>query len=310
MNSSGIKNQQAFGCSVRKGGWVAKKVRLPQRFLVLFLFFAITNCFSFSLSAQEEILIDGQPCDMDGTAKQADVAELNRHKNRYAAPGRTDFQTTVTLNALLKSGDPNAFSQEKATVVRGYVYNVMVGGVETCNCKTKDPQYRDTHIELTPDSVHTAARYRVIVEVTPRQRLMMANRGVDWSTQTLRKNLRGKWVEVAGWLTYDSEHETAAFANDPDDVVGEKNWRATCWEVHPVTYLKVIKRGAASSLPAIIREQAGKAKAKGGTERNLRTEATPGEETAPAPAQKNLWLVVGGLLLVFVVIFLLKNKRR
>jgi hypothetical protein len=310
MISSGIKNQQAFGCSFRKQGRVAKKAGVPEHFLISFLFFAIAHCFSFTHSAQEEILINGQPCDMDGNAKREDVAELNRHKNRYVAPGRTDFQTTVTLDALLKSDDPNSFSQEKATVLRGYVYNVMVGGVETCNCKTKETQYRDTHIELTPDSVHTAAQYRVIVEVTPRQRMMMANRGVDWSTTALRKNIKGRRVEVAGWLTYDSEHETAAYANDPDNAVGEKNWRATCWEVHPITYLKVIQKGANSPLSAIIREQAGEVKAKRDTERNMRTDTTPGDETPLPSSQTNVWLVIGGLLVFVVLFFLLKNKRR
>ena len=140
--------------------------------------------------------------------------------------------------------------------------------------------------------------------------MMMAKRGVDWSTPALRKNIKGRWVEVAGWLTYDSEHETAAYANDPDNAVGEKNWRATCWEVHPITYLKVIQKGASSSLPAIIREQAGEVKAKRGTERNLRTDATTSEETAPSSSQTNVWLVVGVLLLLTVIIFLVKNKRR
>ena len=39
------------------------------------------------------------------------------------------------------------------------------------------------------------------------------------------------------------EHEGAAFANDPNDEVGKLNWRATCWEIHPVTGIKLLDNG-------------------------------------------------------------------
>lgn len=308
MNSSGIKRLQAIRCFIQKGDRLRTTAVLANRWRLSFLLFAITNCLTLFLSAQEEILINGKPCDLDGNAKRADVARLNLHKNRYVAPAQADFQTTITLDALLNSGDPNQFSQEKAAVIRGYVYDIKMGGVETCNCKAREPQYRDTHIELTPDAAHTDPRYRVIVEVTPRQRMMMASRGVDWSTTALRKAYKGKWVEVAGWLTYDDEHETAAFANDPDNVIGERNWRATCWEVHPVTYIKPVKQGAASALSTILREQVGPVKTKRAAEQKPGTASEPAETKAPSSSGKTIWLVVGGLVVLVLVYFLLRKN--
>src|SRR5205823_13818512 len=118
--------------------------------------------------------------------------------------------------------------------------NVKPGGVETCNCRSKDPAFRDTHIELTPDVNLTDPQFRVIIEVTPRIREIMSKNNLDWSTGALKSTIKGKKVEVSGWLFYDSEHEDASFANDPEDHIGRLNWRGTCWEIHPVTNIKIL----------------------------------------------------------------------
>jgi hypothetical protein len=269
---------------------------------ILFLLLLLAVLPLFSLYAQDEITIDGQPCGMHGNAKNGEAYALNAYKNRYTAPAKSDFDLNATLANLLVSGDPNQFSQEKAAVVRGYVYDVKPGGVETCNCKTKDLQFRDTHIELTPDENKTGQENRLIVEVTPRLRALMQQKGEDWSTAALRRNIKGKWVEVAGWLTYDVEHETAAFANDPDNAIGQRNWRATVWEVHPITYLKVIDKGSASSLDDILREQAGT--------KNKQGETTNKKASAKSTlgGHSTLWLIGLGLLVLIAAYFLLKNK--
>jgi hypothetical protein len=255
------------------------------------------SLFSQPAFSQDEIIINGQPCGLHGNAKQSDAYALNAYKNRYTAPGTTDFDTAITLDALIKSGDPNQFSQDKAAVLRGYVYDIKMGGVETCNCKTKDPQFRDTHIELVPDEAHTDAQYRVIAEVTPRLRALMQKRGEDWSTAALRRSIKGQWVELAGWLTYDVEHETAAYANDPDDAIGQHNWRATAWEVHPITYLKIIDKGSESSLTSIVQTQAG-------TKRAAETDkTTKAEAKGPSP----LLIIIGILVVLVAGYFLLKK---
>ncbi len=65
----------------------------------------------------------------------------------------------------------------------------------------------------------------------------MAIKGIDWSTETLKSTLIGHNVKIAGWLFYDEEHKSQSFATNP---TGEKNWRASCWEIHPMTYIKVL----------------------------------------------------------------------
>ena len=47
----------------------------------------------------------------------------------------------------------------------------------------------------------------------------------------------GRRVRVAGWLMFDHEHADEAENTRP----GERdNWRATAWEIHPVTAIAVL----------------------------------------------------------------------
>lgn len=184
------------------------------------------------------ISIDGVSCDIHGSAHpDRPEYKLNEYKNRYNFPKDEDYAHGITINQLLAGSNENEFPIDKAITLTGYVFNVKLGGVESCNCKTKDPAYRDTHIELTPDAEHTGPESRLIVEVTPRMRALMAVKGIDWSTDELKSTLIGHKVQVSGWLFYDSEHQSQAFATNPGN---ERNWRASCWEIHPITDLKVL----------------------------------------------------------------------
>ena len=77
----------------------------------------------------------------------------------------------------------------------------------------------------------------MVVEVTPRLRAIMGTSGTDWSTKTLRKQLRGEWIKVQGWMMFDAQHANAAENTNPG---GANNWRATAWEIHPVTDIQVV----------------------------------------------------------------------
>jgi hypothetical protein len=189
------------------------------------------------------VLRNGKPCGLAGTAKEDGGKDLNRNKNRYHPPGADDIDPEVTLAAMLAPGDDvDRFDQKKAATVTGFVINVKVGGVETCNCKATDPLDRDTHIELAL-SKHAPETQRVIVEVTPRVRAQMAARhpAVDWTTETLRDRgahgIKGTWVQVTGWLLFDDMHIDQAENTNPGN---PSNWRATCWEIHPVTKITVL----------------------------------------------------------------------
>lgn len=70
-------------------------------------------------------------------------------------------------------------------------------------------------------------------------RAKMAETGEDWSTDTLKAKIKHKWVKVRGWLLCDVEHVANAAHTNPG---GAKIWRATVWEVHPITSLAVVNK--------------------------------------------------------------------
>ena len=131
------------------------------------------------------------------------------------------------------------YSNAMAVELVGYVESVTWNSEETCNCGTSKVLYKDTHMEITPSSGQTGPQYRISVEVTPRLRQIMERQcGEDWTSATLKRTYLHHMVRIQGWMFYDGSHETADFANDPNDDHGEKNRRATSWEFHPVTYLE------------------------------------------------------------------------
>jgi len=83
------------------------------------------------------------------------------------------------------------------------------------------------------------ARGGLIVEVTPRWRYIMGERGTDWSTRGLRDRFLGRWVKVRGWMLFDAEHQRESENTAPGRA---ENWRATAWEIHPVTSIEVVAR--------------------------------------------------------------------
>jgi hypothetical protein len=194
-------------------------------FLALFFFAARI------LSAQDTF----HGCKPQGTAKPAAIKTVNKFKNRTDPPADGDIDSTATLTKMLKIGDDtDRFDDDQGAEIVGYVYDVKPGGLETCNCK--NPDELDTHIELVPSPSLNDKTRRVIVEVTPRWREKMATDGADWSTDAIKAKFNHKWVRVRGWLLFDIEHVGNASHTSPG---GSNIWRATCWEVHPITSIEV-----------------------------------------------------------------------
>jgi hypothetical protein len=196
-------------------------------------------------------LSTGKSCPPEGTAKRAEVKAINKDKNRFETPTADDIDTDVTLATMLAPGeDDKRFDQTRAARVVGFVVDVKVGGNETCNCGATNPIDRDTHVELAL-APEAPPNQRVIVEVTPRLRKQKKDKEVDWSTLTLqshgKEGIKGKWVEVTGWLLFDFEHTDGAENSSPGN---PSNWRATCWEIHPITDIRILD-GAPPSTPAL-----------------------------------------------------------
>ncbi len=179
-------------------------------------------------------------CGLEGDAVAPAVQALNRLKNRFTAPTPADVDSAVTLAALLRPGDDRSrWSDARGASIVGYVHDVKPGSLESVNCHARDLPHRDTHIELILDPMQASGGQRVIVEVTPRWRAMMAAKGVDWSTAALRRNYLGRWVRVTGWLMFDAEHANASENTAPGKA---RDWRATAWEVHPIVAIAVVPR--------------------------------------------------------------------
>ena len=177
-------------------------------------------------------------CPIEGDAKNLTVRQLNLLKRRMTTPGPSDIESQVTMARMVAPGDDTGrFDTKRGATIEGYVADVKVGGIESVNCHTHDPKYRDTHIELTLDPLHDTESKHVIVEVTPQWREMMAAKGVDWTTPTLRSQLLGRWIRVTGWLLFDEEHANAAKNTAPG---ASHIWRATAWEIHPITSIEVL----------------------------------------------------------------------
>src|ERR1035437_7745482 len=177
-------------------------------------------------------------CGMEGDARSLGVRALNRLKNRYAAPQQ--IEPSVTLAAILAPGrDTGRWKVKQGAEIGGYGSDVKDGGGDSTHCHARAYEQRDTAIELVVHPMAGPPSQRVIVEITPRWREIMGAQGVDWSTRALRDRLLGRWVKVRGWMLFDMEHQNQSENTAPGR---ERNWRATAWEVHPITSIEVVPR--------------------------------------------------------------------
>ena len=173
-------------------------------------------------------------CPASGVSFAANKAALSRLKNRDAAPRAEDFDPRATLAAMLEPGDDRArFSVARAARIEAYVVAVAAAKVEAANCYAR----RDIHIDGAARADAPLAE-RVVLEVTPRWRDAMRRRGEDWSADTLRRELTGRLCRFEGWLFFDAGH-----ADESENIAPGRrgNWRATAWEIHPVTRIEVLR---------------------------------------------------------------------
>lgn len=167
-------------------------------------------------------------CPVNGDSKNKDHQQMDLLKNR------TTKSTTVTPIKITKflapGNDRTRFASSTYASVVGYIYDVKYGGAETCNCHAKDKSQLDIHIELTENLTKSPEPAFIIAEVTRLSR--------DTMTYEWIRSLRGKKVELQGWLFFDEEHDQNAVNTNPN---GTNLWRTTCWEIHPCQSIRVIK---------------------------------------------------------------------
>jgi hypothetical protein len=175
-------------------------------------------------------------CPSAGIALTSRARYLHRMKNRTTIPQAGDFDPRVTLDALLQPGDDTSrWSNDHAARVQGQVIDVGYARPEATNCF--NPCRRDIHILIARHAGATKTE-QVVVEVTPNFREWAAQKGIDWSAETLKAQLVNHWCEFEGWLYFDLGH-----GEESENIHPQRpdNWRATAWEIHPVTQITVIR---------------------------------------------------------------------
>src|SRR5687767_4219972 len=86
-------------------------------------------------------------CPSVGIALTNRARHLHRLKNRTALPQAADFDSRVTLDALLQPGDDrDRWSTDRAARIQGEVIDVAYAGSEATNCF--HPLRRDIHISI------------------------------------------------------------------------------------------------------------------------------------------------------------------
>jgi hypothetical protein len=168
-------------------------------------------------------------CPQSGVAFNKERREFQQLKNRTALPLQSDFETRVTLQTLLQPGDDRSrWANSRAAQLEGYVLAVYSGPLEAANCYCR----RDVHIMLGPRP-DSPAREQVVLEVTPPMETTKES-----SLEKLQRELTGRRVHFQGWLFFDAVHAGESENTAPGRA---NNWRATAWELHPVTKIDVLK---------------------------------------------------------------------
>ncbi|RPI67495.1 MAG: hypothetical protein EHM43_07880 [Ignavibacteriae bacterium] len=178
-----------------------------------------------------------QPCPKHGSAVQQRAKDLNVKKNRTDVPAPSQIKKSVTFETLMTATEkPRTFKEGDAVSIVGYVVEVRIGAIETCNCKATDPWKRDSHIEMVTDLMDAGNKEkRLVVEVTPHFREMAKAAGLDWSQDGMKQEFEGRWVRVTGWAFYDAMHDDESAGSGNEHI-----WRGTPWEVHPVTSIELV----------------------------------------------------------------------
>lgn len=174
-------------------------------------------------------------CPPKGCALAPSKRALDTLKNRTTVPTTDDFDRRVTLDALTAEGEDDArWSESRAGMIEGYVVAVKRGGFEAANCFSFTRRDVHIHVATRPDA---PLMETVVVEVTPRFADAARARGEDWSLDALRRALIGHRCRFEGWLLFDREHADESENTAPANPV---DWRATAWELHPVTRIEIV----------------------------------------------------------------------
>jgi len=146
-----------------------------------------------------------------------------------------NIDNSVTLENILTftGDDTQEYSSDQYVNLEGYVVLVKYGGLESCQCHSKNKKDLDIHIELglTPKA---KGREAMIVEINRYTR----KDHPEYSLINLKK-LVGKKVSVEGFMMFDKEH-IGGSVNTSKNPNARSVFRRTAWEVHPLMSINEI----------------------------------------------------------------------
>jgi hypothetical protein len=151
------------------------------------------------------------------------------------------------------------FGEGNIHAVVGFLYFVENTAItsqhrgETCNCQLRKNDSFDFHLGIgfdpalaqeiknnppvhDPKNPRAAEQTSVVAEMTPH------TRDPKWTVVRLNRQ-RGKKVKVVGQLMLDNVHANTSDDCEFSDEADGSCWRASAWEIHPVTQFFVCKTG-------------------------------------------------------------------
>ena len=172
------------------------------------------------------------PCAVAGDNANPKFQHLDSLKNRSVISDK--INSSITFDAIMATGDDTKrWSVNDCADITAYVYDVKWGGQESCECGDATKSQLDIHIELVKDLKNAGGTKRMVVEIN--RFFRASDKSLDYDVVKL---LKGKKVEVKGYIFEDIEHKQNALNTSPQ---GTNLWRATIIELHPVFYIKEIK---------------------------------------------------------------------
>jgi hypothetical protein len=154
-------------------------------------------------------------------------------KNRGKAPAKTNNQITLAkLVAPLMAGendDLHRWSENDGATISGYFVDAHYGSAESCNCHSNATNMWDIHVELVADLADEGNHRKYLIAELTRNFPQLRTK---WTPDTLKNQFQGKRITVTGWMFFDPDHKNESENTNPG---GHHNWRATAWEIHPIT---------------------------------------------------------------------------
>jgi len=204
---------------------------------------SLALCLSLLLGAAVAAAANGQDpaaggCPPQGDATKPKQQQLNQLKARTEEPSDDDVDDTADISALIAPGDDTLrWQSDTAVEVTAFVVDVRDAGMASSNCHSSDPADHDTILDLSPGANVSDASHRMVAVITPQWRRLMAGNRVDWSTRAIRAKYTQQYVTIRGWLLFNTE--AAGRSLNSTSLPGANITRATAWEIHPVTSIKL-----------------------------------------------------------------------